>query len=178
MNFVGLGPDGMLKHSGDKEVIDPLSCLGFGLTLSPNAQLRHFFKMLDNYPIFVRLSSFIPDLLSQYHQCPASYCCCDDFGVLEFSKTIEMVGFPGEPRVESYTSLKGKQEDRRLAVRDYPLSQIIDLQLCLGKLKHIVFGDKVDTFEFDTVITLFEFIDGIVWELSFQVLPKECQLRR
>ena len=46
----------------------------------------------------------------------------------------------------------------------------------LGVLKHVIFGDKVDVFEFDTVFNLFEFIGGIIWELSFQGTPKECAL--
>ena len=50
------------------------------------------------------------------------------------------------------------------------------MPLKLGMLKHIIFGDKVDVFEFDTVFSLFEFIDGIVWELSFHGTPKECAL--
>ena len=48
----------------------------------------------------------------------------------------------------------------------------------LGSLRHVVFGDSVDVFEFDTVFTLFEFIDGIAWELSFQNTPITCELRR
>ena len=52
------------------------------------------------------------------------------------------------------------------------------MSLKLGRLKHVVFGDKVDIFEFDTVFTLFEFIDGITWELSFHVTPEQCELRR
>lgn len=178
MNLVTLGPGGLLTHSTGQNIGDPLACLGLGLTLSRNVRLRHFFEMLDNYPVLARLSDFIPDLLSQYRKSPASGCSCDDFDRLCFTKTVEMVGFPGDPRVEIYTSLTGKKENRQSAIRDYRLSQIMDMEICLGKLKHIVFGDSVDTFEFDTVTTLFEFIDGIVWELSFQVLPKECQLRR
>ena len=52
----------------------------------------------------------------------------------------------------------------------------MDMPLKLGVLKHIVFGDKVDVFEFETVFNLFEFIEGIIWELSFQGTPKECTL--
>jgi hypothetical protein len=48
----------------------------------------------------------------------------------------------------------------------------------LGRLKHIVFGDKMDMFEFDTVYTLFEFIDGVAWALSFHGTATECQIRR
>jgi hypothetical protein len=121
----------------------------------------------------------MPDLLSQYDKSPVSGCCCDDFDGLEFTKTIEMVGFPGEPRLEFYTSVKGKKKElQQMSIRNYPLNLLLDLPISLGKLKHIVFGDLIETFEFDTVITLFEFIDGIVWELSFRILPEKCQLRR
>ena len=56
--------------------------------------------------------------------------------------------------------------------------QIFDMPVRIGKLKHVVFGDKVDVLEFDTVFNLFEFIEGIVWQLSFHRSPKECALRR
>ena len=58
------------------------------------------------------------------------------------------------------------------------LDSLLDLPLKLGKLKHIVFGDRVDIFEFDTVYTLFEFIDGIAWQLGFHAAPEQCELRR
>jgi hypothetical protein len=52
------------------------------------------------------------------------------------------------------------------------------MPLRLGKLKHVVFGDKIDVFEFETVFSLFEFIDGVAWELSFHGAPEACELRR
>jgi hypothetical protein len=58
------------------------------------------------------------------------------------------------------------------------LASLLDLPFKLGKLKHIVFGDRVDIFEFETVYTLFEFIDGIAWQLGFHVTPEQCELRR
>ena len=48
----------------------------------------------------------------------------------------------------------------------------------LGRLKHMVLGDQVDIFEFETVFSLFEFIDGIAWELSFHDIPESCEIRR
>jgi len=177
MNWVTLGVDGMLNQSA-AQITDPLACLGFGLILDQGTPLRHFFKMLDNYPLLVRLNAFLPDLSAQYQKSPASACRCDDFDYLEFSKTVEMVGFPGDPRLEIYTSIQGKKNHHQISIRNYPLALLLDMELRLGKLRHVVFGDKVNTFQFDTVITLFEFIDGIVWELSFQTLPKECQLRK
>jgi hypothetical protein len=58
------------------------------------------------------------------------------------------------------------------------LENLLDIKIKLGKLKHIVFGDQVDIFEFDTVYTLFEFIDGVAWALSFHGTPKQCEIRR
>ena len=50
------------------------------------------------------------------------------------------------------------------------------MPLRLGLLKHVVFGDRVDVFSFETVYTLFEFIDSIAWELSFHGTPRECKI--
>jgi len=61
-------------------------------------------------------------------------------------------------------------------LKSFHMQSLLDMPVKLGMLKHIVFGDKVDVFEFDTVFSLFEFIDGIVWELSFHGTPKECAL--
>jgi hypothetical protein len=36
----------------------------------------------------------------------------------------------------------------------------------------------MDAFEFDTVFTLFELIDAIVWELSFHGSLQACDIRR
>ena len=63
-----------------------------------------------------------------------------------------------------------------LELKSFHLESILDMPLKLGVLKHIVFGDKVDVFEFDTVFNLFEYIGGIIWELSFQGAPKECAI--
>ena len=66
----------------------------------------------------------------------------------------------------------------RASFCDHLVLPILDMPVRLGRLRHIVFGDKVDIFEFDTVFTLFEFIEGIAWELGFQVGSTQCALRR
>jgi len=58
------------------------------------------------------------------------------------------------------------------------IENLLDLPVELGNLKHVVFGDQVDIFEFETVYTFFEFLDGIAWELSFLGTPKQCETRR
>ena len=88
-----------------------------------------------------------------------------------------MIGYPGK-KLEIYSSIRGILEKDAAEIRSLQLNSLLDMPLKLGRLKHVVFGDRVDIFEFDTVFTLFEFIDGITWELSFHVIPEQCELRR
>ena len=80
--------------------------------------------------------------------------------------------------MEIYTSIHTVKNNETCKATGFSLASTLDMPLRLGKLKHIVFGDKVDIFEFETAFALFEFIDGVAWELSFQNQPAECAVRR
>jgi hypothetical protein len=134
--------------------------------------------MFQKYPLLTKLSFFFPAYMKRYSECPRNGCITNDFTHLELSKTVEMIGFPGNPQLEIYTSFDGIGGNQACELKRYPLENLLDMTIRLGKLKHIVFGDKVDIFEFETIFTLFEFVDGIAWVLSFQTGPLECQLRR
>jgi hypothetical protein len=82
-----------------------------------------------------------------------------------------MIGFPGEPRLEIYRSFTGQCEGKSVQIKDFQVDMLLDMQVRLGKLKHVIFGDQVDVFEFDTVFTLFELVEGIGWELGFHGTP-------
>ena len=97
---------------------------------------------------------------------------------LVFFKTVEMIGFPGKPGVEIYTSLKGKKDDKPMDLKFFHLENLAGHELELGALKHIIFGDGQDVFQYETFYTLFEFIEGITWEMSFNFNPLECVIRR
>jgi len=100
------------------------------------------------------------------------------FDYLCFGKTVEMAGFPGTPKLTIYHWLNGVSRTETSEIRSVALENFLDMPLQLGRLKHVVFGDKMDTFDFETAYSLFEFIDGIVWELSFQGTLTACELRR
>ncbi len=134
--------------------------------------------MVDHYPVFAKLSAFLPECLQQYRTCPDSECLAPGVGHLELYKTVEMTGFPGEPRLDIYHTLCGVGGEDTCEIKAFPLENLLDMPVRIGKLKHVVFGDKVDALEFDTIFNLFEFIEGIVWQLSFHQSPKECALRR
>lgn len=152
--------------------------LSHPVDLDSGFTLRSFFRMVERYELLTKLSAFLPDCVSRYRACPAADCIIDAIDHLEFCKTIEMIGFPGTPRLEIYNSLNGVHHGQSCEIRMFALEHLLDMPVRLGVLKHVIFGDKVDVFEFETAFNLFEFIDGVVWEMSFHGTPKECGLGR
>ena len=178
MNRIGLNSDGGIVADGRAIETDGLDCLGLMVDLGEGYTLRSYFRMLEQYDQLTKLNRFIPQQLEEYRNSPDADCRWPEFETLLFTKTVEMVGFPGKPKLELYTSLVGDGGTESVEIRSIQLEYLLDMPVQLGQLKHMVFGDKVDLFEFDTIYTLFEFIDGIAWELSFHGTPKQCQLRR
>jgi hypothetical protein len=178
MNTVILTKEGVILQNGKTAGKDFLRFLSFRVALEEGYLFRSFLKMIDQYEPLAALNAFFPAYLEQYREGPKSGCTCDDLDHLEFCKTVEMIGFPGKPRLEIYNAFYGVRADATCEIRSLPMEALLDMPLRLGRLKHVVFGDKVDIFEFDTDFNLFEFIDGIVWELSFHNIPKHCDIRR
>ncbi len=172
-----MAKDGSILSRGGKIGDNPLMYLGYQAIPDEDYTLRSYFEMFEKYPDLQKLNAFFPTYMEQFRASPETLCLYDGFDYLEFGKTVEMIGFPGKPRLEVYNSLYGVCKNETIGIRSIPLENLLDMPLVLGRLKHIVFGDKVDVFEFDTVFNLFEFIDGIVWELGFQG-TLICEIRR
>lgn len=178
MDSLRLEIDGTIKAivPGDQPAL--LAGLARQVDLAADYTLRSFFRMLTAYEALTHLNAFFPDLLEQVRQGPASGCSVPGIDRLVLGKTVEMIGFPGEPRLEIYRTFTGQCGDQEVPIKDYQVAMLLDIPLCLGQLKHVIFGDQVDVFKFETVFTLFEFVEGIGWELGFHGTPKECQIRR
>ena len=177
MNRLTLRKDGCIHINGEAVSFDRLELLGYRIALEDRYTLRSFFKMLDKYALFAQLNAFFPSYTEQIQSCPEQGCDTGVFDYLEFGKTVEMIGMP-DKRLEIYNSLFGVHASETSEIKSMQMAGLLDVPLKLGRLKHIVFGDRVDIFEFDTVYTLFEFIDGIAWQLSFHATPEHCELRR
>jgi hypothetical protein len=177
MYAVSLKRDGTIHYKQSAVDSDVLKYLSYQIKLEEAYTLRSFFEMIDTYALLGKLNLFFPTYIEQYLNCPKQGCDSEIIDHLEFVKTVEMIGYP-DKILEIYSSLRGIQKNDAVEIRSLQLNSLLDLPLKLGKLKHVVFGDRVDIFEFDTVFTLFEFIDGITWELSFHVIPEQCELRR
>jgi hypothetical protein len=178
MNKILLKKNGSIEHNDKIADDDPLMFLSFGIMLEDGYTLRSFFQLFERYEILGRLNAFFATFREQYDQSPSEHCLYDGFDYLEFAKIVEMVGFPGKPRLDIYHSLRGIRKDEKSEIKALSLDNLLDMPFKLGRLKHIVFGDSVDVFEFKTDYTLFEFIDGVLWDLSFQGTLMGCELRR
>jgi hypothetical protein len=176
MYQITLKNDGAIAENNTPVTSGPLIFLGYQVELEKDYTLRGFFRMFDQYALLAKLNAFLPDCRQRYRACPANQCVSSEIDHLQFHKTVEMIGFPGDPRLEIYNTLCGVRGADACELKSFHLESLLDMPLKLGKLKHVVFGDKVDVFEFETVFSLFEFIDGIIWELSFQGTPKQCAI--
>jgi hypothetical protein len=176
MNRVCLLHDGQLTTEERRVIGAPLACLGHQVQLNADCTLRSYFQLLAKYTVLTQLGDFYLPLLDLYRNCPDQGCRWHSFTRLELVKTVEMVGYPGTPKLEIYNTLHGAGPDGHSEIRSLALEFLLDMPLTLGRLKHVIFGDKVDTFDFDTGYSLFEFIDSIAWELSFHNTPAQCKI--
>lgn len=175
LNTILLNSDGgITAQEGGAAETRPLRRLACRIDLAGGFVLRSFFRMMDAYPVLVELNPFLPELIRRYRQCPADGCDGGFFEFLEFGKTVEMIGFPGEPRLEIYPVFQGRSGEAAGEIKSFGMDMLLDVPVGLGKLQHVIFGDRTDRFEFETVYTLFEFIDGIAWALSFHNAPAQC----
>jgi len=179
MDEITLAADGLLVRSDGTCETDPLCALGARVLLAEGYTLRSFLRMLAAYPLLTRLSPFAQGLAQGLALWPAAGCVPPGLARLELSKTVEIIGHPAPPRLEIYTVLRGVGTDGSdVEIKPHPVETLLDVPVVLGPLRHVVFGDRLDEFRFQTVCNLFEFQEGIGWQLAFHGAPAECALRR
>lgn len=176
MNIITLHSDGNCSQREKSLASGLLPYLGYKVELTSDYTLRSFFRMLKSSPELAQLNPFGSSFLAHSQTCPRQDCRIDAVHHLELSRMVEMVGYPGTPNMHIYVYLEGRQGDEVCDIKAYWLEQLLDMPLKLGRLKHRVFGDKMDTFDFETGFNLFEVIDGICWQLSFHNLPEQCRI--
>lgn len=181
MESIRLTPDGRILEREKEIPGSGLEVLSRTIDLAPGFTLSSFFALLRNYPDLVRLSEYLDPLLKM----AAAVAPADvqnfktqDIQGLVFYKTIAMKGFPGTPRVEIYNSLKGIRDTEKTVLKFFQVESLLAHSLVLGELTHVIFGDGQDSFSYDTSYSLFELVEGIAWELSFNFNPLQCTLRR
>lgn len=205
METVRLLQDGQLEDLHGGSVADALTALPGFLVLEPDCSLRSFLLMLERYPVLQKLSGFLPAAVADMKACPLSGCNSADMSCLVLGKTMELIGFPGDVRAETYMWLRGlsgelpteaahpgvggpsKVQGRAplgllmgadREIRFIPLQLLLDMPLYLGGLKHVVLGDVNRHLYCESGFSLFEVVDGLAWELGFQGGSQQCSIGR
>lgn len=175
MENIFLKNDGTIEENG-KSVNRVIRCLGKYVEFESGYKLISFFKMLKNYPELIEINEVLSSLINIVDEKNLSVNA--ELDRLVFYKTVEMKGFPGKPGINIYSSLKGEKGLNVKDLKFFHLETLLDCELKLGDLNHIVFGDKEDVLSFETYYNLFELVEGIGWHLSFNFNPLHCSIRR
>lgn len=178
MEKIIIHPDGEITKNGKKLAASVLKLLGNSIQIDEKFRLASFFMMINLYPDLKNISEILEPLLEIISKTGGSKMKTEELDSLLFYKTIEIKGFPGIPSLTFYNSLKGVFNKKTKDLKAFHLETLLDHRLKLGKLKHVVFGDREDIFQYETFYTLFELVEGIAWELSFNFNPLQCSIRR
>ncbi|SNS13855.1 hypothetical protein SAMN04488503_2891 [Humidesulfovibrio mexicanus] len=179
MDEVILNDDGGLSTPHGRLVDDALAVLGARLRLGEGCTLGAVGRMAAAHPVLQRLSPFAPDLAALCASGNAVQSPPSGLARMEFSRVVEVVGHPPPPRMDIYHVLRGVLSGGEdVEPRQWTVESLLAVPLVLGPLRHVVFGDRVERFGFETVCTLFELFQGVVWQLAFHCTPRACALRR
>jgi len=172
-----LTKEGGIMKRGKPISGSPLGVLSHLIELEEGFTLSSFFAMIKNNEILIQLSELLEPLLDMAGGRVDGFSKALEIEHLVFYKTIAMKGFPGKPGLEIYNSLKGVKGAEILGLKFFQMESLLEHKLYLGELRHIIFGDSQDMFTYDTHYSLYELIEGVSWELSFNFNPLQCSIR-
>lgn len=179
METVRLGLDGTLLDGHGTVMGDALACLGLPLDVTGQTySLRGFFALLDRYPDLLRVGHFLAAAHAEAQTCPTAGCTTPGIEHLELTRTVELTGFPGDPRLDSYHTVRGITAEGPQEIRFIQLDGLLDLPLHFGKLRHVVFGDHARVLACDTSYRLFDLVEALAWEFGFQGGSRHCTIGR
>ncbi|KAF1076375.1 hypothetical protein [Halodesulfovibrio sp. MK-HDV] len=177
MEELTLAHDGTLRLN-NAAITDVISCLSNKVVLEDGVTLRSFFSLFSAYPDVLRLNLFLQGACSDAAACKDSGCTTEEFTHLELYRQLEMTGAPGTPEMNIHTLVRGINNTGRHELRFFRLESLLDMPFSLGQMRHVLFGDRTSELYCNTTFSLFEVIEGIAWELSFQGGSPTCSLRR
>lgn len=180
MERVTATASGVLVCGGQRAPDPVLSLLGRPLDLETGVTLASIAALFHTYPFLQDLSPFVPSFLKAFSQgdSPVQPAIPSAHTELELFRTVAMQGYPGTPRVHLFLTLKVRDGQGVQPLDLYPVESLRVMPLRLGKLRHTVFGDTLDTELFDTDYLLFDVLDSLMWELSFYLDKTQCGIRR
>ncbi len=178
MEKICLTKEGVILKKNKAVTGNVFSLLSHTIVLAPGFTLASFFALISQYPCLIKMSELLDTYLTMAKNSNGQFPQTREIEGLVFFKTIAMKGFPGKPGIQIYNSLKGRNGDETKALKFFQMDSLLEHELILGDLKHVIFGDNQDLFTYETFYSLFELIEGIAWEMSFNFNPLQCSIRR
>ncbi len=176
MEKICLTKEGAILKKNKAVTGNVFSLLSHTIELAPGFTLASFFALISQYPCLIKMSELLDTYLTMATASP-QFPQTREIEGLVFFKTIAMKGFPGKPGIQIYNSLKGIKNNQTRDLKFFQMESLLEHELILGELKHIIFGDGQDMFTYETFYSLFELIEGITWEMSFNFNPLQCSIR-
>lgn len=178
MERVTVTASGVLVCGGQRAPSPALRLMGRPVDFEAGVTLASIAALFHTYPQLHDISPFAPAFQDAF-SCDTSPQPAETTShTLELFRTIEMQGYPGTPRVLIFLTLKAHDGSGHHPLDLFSSEALQAMPLSLGKLRHTIFGDTLDTELFDTDYTLFDVLDSLMWELSFYTDKSQCGLRR
>lgn len=171
MDTIRLQNNGTLSSDGSL-----VELLRMKLVLDEEVTLRSFFSLLRRYPLAQKLVPGLSSALAEAEACTPSGCRYPGLQGICLNKRIELRGFPGEPSVDVYLAIETIGNELP-ELRFFRLQDMLDTPLRLGCAQHVLLGEATATLNAETSFTLFELLEGLGWELSFQGGSLACKLK-
>jgi len=178
MERVTVTASGVLVCGGQRAPAPALRLMGRPVDLESGVTLSSIAALFHTYPQLLDISPFAPAFQDTFSCDTSSQPADPSSHTLELYRTIEMQGYPGTPRVLIFLTLKVHDGSGYHPLDLFSSEALQFMPLSLGKLRHTVFGDTLDSELFDTDYTLFDVLDSLMWELSFYTDKSQCGLRR
>jgi len=177
MDKICLTKEGVILKKNKPVTGNVFSFLSHAIDLGPGFTLASFFAMVSRYPELIKMSELLDTFLTMAAKGEGQFPRTRKIKGLIFFKTIAMTGFPGKPGIQIYNCLRGITDNQTKPLKFFHMESLLAHELILGDLKHIIFGDGQDMFTYETCYSLFELIEGITWEMSFNFNPLQCSIR-
>ena len=167
------------------EAIDVLAYLMETVELAEGFTVRDYFKIVEKHEMLHLLDHYFEPFLEEVRKCPAEGCTDSDHVAIEFRKYVS-ADFGDDAHISMDYSLICKTPDEHTTpdengythygISFVPMSKLLDVPITFGKLGiHRISNKKAEEFsyEFITYYSLWDFIRGFIWEISFYGVPEE-----
>lgn len=180
-----LKKNGNITTEKGKSTNTALFFLNDAIVLEDGFTLRSFFKMVDKHKEFQLLNVYFKDFLDEYMACKVRGCTCHDIKYIEVYKEIDNSVYDDMEDFTESIVVHGTGNKDCYAIEYTELNELLDIPIKIAQLKYIKCfltekHKKSEIKQYDTPLSLYDFVTGLILELSFFGTPdnrrKQCKV--